>query len=165
MATYTAAQLSGSGTPTEVLSGAKTFTLSNPLSSSAYFTVETVRNATGSYADQPTNALGTYASFTGIDSDTLITSSYISSVVLPSGASSYQFTPSSNRKSELAYDAKLSFRVGDMVGIDHKKINPNDTFRVIKINSKNIKVQGDGGSYTVAPSLLVKKTFTTEVYS
>ena len=27
------------------------------------------------------------------------------------------------RKSELAYDAKLSFRVGDMVGIDHKKIN------------------------------------------
>ena len=69
------------------------------------------------------------------------------------------------RKTELAYDAKLSFRVGDMVGIDHKKINPNDTFKVIKINSKNIKVQGDGGSYTVAPSLLVKKTFTTEVYS
>mgnify|MGYP001483785603 FL=1 len=69
------------------------------------------------------------------------------------------------RKSELAYDAKLSFRVGDMVGIDHKKINPNYTFRVIKINSKNIKVQGDNGSYTVAPSLLVKKTFTTEVYS
>ena len=61
------------------------------------------------------------------------------------------------RKSELAYDAKLSFRVGDMVGIDHKKINPNDTFRVIKINNKNIKVQGDNGSYTVAPSLLVKK--------
>ena len=69
------------------------------------------------------------------------------------------------RKSELAYDAKLSFRVGDMVGIDHKKINPNDTFRVTKINRKNIKVQGDNGSYTVAPSLLVKKTFTTEVYS
>ena len=69
------------------------------------------------------------------------------------------------RKSELAYDAKLSFKIGDMVGIDHKKINPNDTFRVTKINNKNIKVQGDGGSYTVAPSLLVKKTFTTEVYS
>ena len=68
------------------------------------------------------------------------------------------------RKSELAYDAKLSFRVGDMVGIDHKKISPNETFRVTKINSKNIKVQGDRGSYTVAPSLLVKKTFTTEVY-
>ena len=69
------------------------------------------------------------------------------------------------RKSELAYDAKLSFRVGDMVGIDHKKISPNETFKVTKINSKNIKVQGDRGSYTVAPSLLVKKVFTTEVYS
>ncbi len=68
------------------------------------------------------------------------------------------------RKTELAYDAKLSFRVGDTVGIDHKKISPNETFRVTKINSKNIKVQGDRGSYTVAPSLLVKKTFTTEVY-
>ena len=68
------------------------------------------------------------------------------------------------RKSELAYDAKLSFRVGDMVGIDHKKISPSETFKVTKINSKNIKVQGDRGSYTVAPSLLVKKTFTTEVY-
>jgi hypothetical protein len=93
MATYTAQQLNGAGTPTEVLTGQKTFTLTNPLSSSAYFTVETVRNATGSYANKPTNALGTYATFVGIDSDTLITSSYISSVVVPSGDSSYKFTP------------------------------------------------------------------------
>ena len=69
------------------------------------------------------------------------------------------------RRSELSYSTKLSFKVGDMVGIDHKKISPNETFRVTKINSKNIKVQGDKGSYTVAPSLLVKKVFTTEVYS
>ena len=61
------------------------------------------------------------------------------------------------RKTELAYDAKLSFRIGDNVGIDHKKISPNETFRIIKINAKNIKVQGERGSYTVAPSLLVKK--------
>ena len=61
------------------------------------------------------------------------------------------------KRSELAHDAKLSFRVGDTVGIDHKKISPSETFRVIKINAKNIKVQGDRGSYTVAPSLLVKK--------
>ena len=61
------------------------------------------------------------------------------------------------KKSELAHDAKLSFRVGDTVGIDHKKIDPKQNFRVIKINSKNIKVKGDRGSYTVAPSLLVKK--------
>ena len=63
------------------------------------------------------------------------------------------------RRSELSYSTKLSFKVGDMVGIDHKKISPNETFKVTKINNKNIKVQGDNGSYTVAPSLLVKKTF------
>ena len=68
------------------------------------------------------------------------------------------------RRSELQYSAKSSFSVGDIVGIDHKKIDPKQNFRIIKINSKNIKVQasdvGDGrigGKYTVSPSLLVKK--------
>ena len=68
------------------------------------------------------------------------------------------------KRSELAYDAKVSFRVGDIVGIDHKKIDPKQNFRVIKINSKNIKVQASdvadgriGGMYTVSPSLLVLK--------
>ena len=68
------------------------------------------------------------------------------------------------RKSELAYDAKVSFRIGDTVGIDHKKIDPKQTFRIIKINNKNIKVQasdvGDGrigGMFNVSPGLLVKK--------
>ena len=61
------------------------------------------------------------------------------------------------RKSELTYDAKLSFRVGDTVSIDHRKMSSSEIFRIIKINTKNIKVQGDRGSYTVAPSLLVKK--------
>ena len=93
MASYTAQQLNGAGTPTEVLSGQKTFTLTNPSSGSSYFTVETVRNATGSYTDQPTNALGTYDTFTNITASTLITSSYISSVVVPSGVSSYRFAP------------------------------------------------------------------------
>ena len=68
------------------------------------------------------------------------------------------------KRSELAYDAKVSFRVGDIVGIDHKKIDPKQNFRIIKINNKNIKVQASdvekgkiGGQYTVSPSLLVKK--------
>ena len=61
------------------------------------------------------------------------------------------------RKSEVNYDVKESFRVGDTVSIDHKKISPNATFRITKINNKNIKVQGDKGTYTVSPSLLVKK--------
>ena len=68
------------------------------------------------------------------------------------------------RRSELQYSDKMSFSIGDIVGIDHKKIDPNQNFRVIKINNKNIKVQasdvGDGrvgGIYTVSPSLLVRK--------
>ena len=39
------------------------------------------------------------------------------------------------RKSEVNYDVKGSFRVGDIVGINHKKIDPKQTFRIIKINS------------------------------
>ena len=68
------------------------------------------------------------------------------------------------RKSEVVHDVRMSFRVGDMVGIDHKKVDPKQNFRIIKINNKNIKVQASdvadgriGGFYTVAPSLLVKK--------
>ena len=61
------------------------------------------------------------------------------------------------RRSELQYSAKSSFKVGDTVGIDHKKMDPNKIFRITKINNKNIKVSGDDGSYTVSPSLLVKK--------
>ena len=53
--------------------------------------------------------------------------------------------------------SKDEFNVGDVVGINHKKISPSETFKIIKINNKNIKVQGEKGSYTVAPSLLVKK--------
>ena len=65
------------------------------------------------------------------------------------------------RKSELAYDAKSSFRVGDIVGINHKKIDPKQTFRIVKINNKNIKVQasdvGDGrigGMFTCFPRFI-----------
>ena len=68
------------------------------------------------------------------------------------------------RKSEVVYDVRMSFRVGDMVGIDHKKVDPKQNFRIIKINNKNIKVQASdvadgrvGGMFTVSPSLLVKK--------
>jgi hypothetical protein len=97
MATYTADQLKGAGTPVEAIAAntGKTFLFGNP-SGSGYFTIETVKVNSGSFAGQATNAIGAYASFTGIDADTLVTSSYISSVVVPSGASSYQFTPTSN---------------------------------------------------------------------
>ena len=59
---------------------------------------------------------------------------------------------------------KSSFRVGDIVGIDHKKLILSKILELLKLITKNIKVQasdvGDGrigGQYTVSPSLLVKK--------
>tara|TARA_R110001592_G_scaffold127338_1_gene339054 strand:- start:261 stop:620 length:360 start_codon:yes stop_codon:yes gene_type:complete len=99
MASYTASQLNGAGTPIEALTGGVSyvFTITNTTSTgSAYFTVETARNLSGSYAGQPTNALGLYSSFSDIELNTLITSSYISSVVVGKGGGTYQFTPTSN---------------------------------------------------------------------
>jgi len=59
---------------------------------------------------------------------------------------------------------RADFTIGDVVGINHKKVNPNQEFEVIKINSKNIKVKAInvgvgqvGGLFTVTPSLLIKK--------
>ena len=68
------------------------------------------------------------------------------------------------KRSELRYDAKESFRIGDIVSINHKKMDPKRNFRIIKINNKNIKVQASdvadgkvGAMFTVSPGLLVKK--------
>lgn len=92
MASYTYLQLNGSGSLGENLSGLKTFTFTNP-SSSAYFTMETIRNSSGSYDSSiATNFIGTYVATT---TSSLVTSSYIASVVVPSGVSSFTFTPSS----------------------------------------------------------------------
>jgi hypothetical protein len=91
MATYTAAQLYGTGSVGENLSGLKTFTFTNP-SSSAYFTLETVPNATGSYAGSPTNALGTWAVSASMG---FVSSSYVASVVVQPGSSVLTFTPTS----------------------------------------------------------------------
>ena len=56
---------------------------------------------------------------------------------------------------------KNDFQVGDIVGINHKKVNKNDEFKVIKINAKNvivekINVNGIAGTIRVSPSLLIK---------
>ena len=59
--------------------------------------------------------------------------------------------------------SKEDFQIGDVVGINHKKVNPKDQFRIYKINSKNIGVEmiaGNGrigAQMRVSPSLLVKK--------
>lgn len=53
---------------------------------------------------------------------------------------------------------KNDFQVGDTITIDHKKINPNTKFTIIKINKVNIKVRSVNGarSLVVSPSLLRK---------
>jgi hypothetical protein len=57
---------------------------------------------------------------------------------------------------------KNNFRVGDVVWIDHRKVNKNDRFSIVKINAKNIKVEkivdGNlvGAFINVSPGLLVK---------
>jgi len=54
--------------------------------------------------------------------------------------------------------SKNDFQVGDTVGINHKTINSNDEFEIIKINAKNVKVKGTGSRvFNVSPSLLIKK--------
>ena len=52
---------------------------------------------------------------------------------------------------------KNDFQIGDIVGINHKKVNKNDEFEVIKINAKNVKLRGDYGLMSVSSGLLVKK--------
>ena len=55
--------------------------------------------------------------------------------------------------------SKDDFRIGDRVSINHRKMDPNKQFRIVKINNKNIKVQSvdtDLSNYTVSPSLLIK---------
>ena len=61
------------------------------------------------------------------------------------------------RMSEIRQEIKDSFRVGDVVGINHKKIPSDLNFRIIKINPTNIKVKGDISTYNVSPGLLVKR--------
>ena len=50
------------------------------------------------------------------------------------------------------------FRVGDVVFIDHKKIDPITTFEILKINKKNVKVRNRDNNelFNVSPSFLRK---------
>ena len=54
---------------------------------------------------------------------------------------------------------KNDLNIGDIVSINHKKVNPTKQFKVTKIMTKNVVVSDiDGfGSYKVAPSLLIRK--------
>jgi hypothetical protein len=102
MATYTYTELYGSGSIGENLSG-NTFQFNNP-SGSSYFTMETIPASTGFYeASSPKNFSGSFESDSHpyenpIDTFSmnpwgLVTSSYIASVVVPPGNSSFNFFP------------------------------------------------------------------------
>ena len=95
MATYTAAQLSGEGTPIEPLTGGTTYTFTfsvpSSLSGSAYFTNESVRDENGFYLGASTNAKGTVDNFSGTSN--LIQSLYIFSTVVEEDGASFDFTP------------------------------------------------------------------------
>lgn len=96
MATYTAEQLRGEGTPTEALTSGNTytFTLTNPLSGSAYFTFESVRNVNGFYSGSSPNSEGVIDNLNGIQN--VVSSSYIFSATINPGGGSFDFTPSNN---------------------------------------------------------------------
>ena len=93
MASYTYQQLYGTGSAGENLSGTKTFTFINP-SASSYFTLETNPVIGKGWYDgtSPKNFEGTYSVSSSMG---LVTSSYIASIVVQPGTSSFTFTPSS----------------------------------------------------------------------
>ena len=92
MATYTYQQLYGTGSIGENLSGLTTFIFTNP-SASSYFTIETITTSSIYTNNSPKNCIGTYQT---VGSMGLVTSSYISSVVVQPGTSSFSFFPSSS---------------------------------------------------------------------
>ena len=93
MASYTADQLRENGVLGENLSGLKTFAFTNP-SGSSYFTMETIPGSKNLYYTgvTPTNFLGTYNASASMG---LVKDAYVAAVVVPSGVSSFTFTPAS----------------------------------------------------------------------
>ena len=90
MATYTAEQLYGNGVQGEDITTSLTFAFSNP-SGSAYFTIETVQDITGSFTGKQATTSGTWVPSSATMGP--VQSPYFASVVVPPGASSVVLTP------------------------------------------------------------------------
>lgn len=58
----------------------------------------------------------------------------------------------------VAKSTSNNFSLGDTVKINHKKVSLSESFTIVKINNKTIKVKNTktGYQYSVSPSLLVK---------
>ena len=92
MATYTAAQLYGSGSIGENLSGLKTFTFTNS-SVSSYFTLEAVRTPNGFYTGSSTIVSSGSFTISASMVPGFVTSSNVFSLAIPPGTSAFTFTP------------------------------------------------------------------------
>ena len=103
MAAYTPGQLRGQGTLTEVLTGQKTFTFSEPGSGSGYFTLEAVRNVDGAYDSTSAVTKGTFAAYSNLNPSQTVESNYIWSVVIPQGGGVVKFTPGATISANAAY--------------------------------------------------------------
>ena len=79
--------------PTDISTGTSTtYAISNPLSASAYFTLETVPNNQGFYtASSPKNTSGSFTLGSGLSG--LVQSDYIASVVVAPGGGTLTFVP------------------------------------------------------------------------
>jgi len=93
MATYTAAQLYGTGSQGENITTSITFAFTNP-SGSSYFTVETEQDRSGSFVGKQQTTNGTWVP----SSATMgaVQSLFFASVVVPPGNSSVVLTPASS---------------------------------------------------------------------
>ena len=63
-------------------------------------------------------------------------------------------------KGEKAVRSSISeFKIGDIVSINHKKVDPNKQYRIVKINKKTIKVVNLNNKFNrfkVSAGLLIK---------
>lgn len=94
MATYNFNITASSVTqPADIGLGVSTdYVIANPLSASAYFTLETVPNNQGFYiASSPKNTSGSFTLGTGLSG--LVQSDYITSVVVAPGGGTLTFVP------------------------------------------------------------------------
>jgi len=93
MAAYTADQLYGNGVQGENITTFKTFTFTNP-SSSAYFTIETEQDRTGSFSGKQRTTSGSWVPSSS--SMGPVQADFFSSVVVQPGVSSVTLTPASS---------------------------------------------------------------------
>lgn len=132
------------------------FTFNNP-SGSSYFTLETVTTSSFYDASSLKNTLGVYSNFVNLSRDGLVTSSYISSVVVPNGTGSFTFDPTFSvfgtssvyirgtgefTTTVSTYSGSFTLTPTQMYGAGIL-----NTFALTPIPAFQARVSADGGSY------------------